>query len=205
MALSTAGLGVPLPVELGRHVVAESAPHAKPWSTTIELTEPGGTTSVTLPPLQPAEAPPVAGRDGAAAETASQHPGDSTQDRSPFAQVPSPGTTHNSVVWRTVGIATAAVGVGALAGGGVFGLDALRRRDDAHCAGTVCPDAASAAKLQSAKTSADWSTGLLIAGGVLAAGGIGAWILARDAHGAVRVGAAPLPGGFTLAGSWDGF
>jgi hypothetical protein len=103
-----------------------------------------------------------------------------------------------------VGIATAAAGLGALAAGGVFGVEALRKRDEAHCAGTVCPDSASAATLQSAKTAADWSTGLLIAGGVLAAGGIGVWILARDAQGGARIGVAPLPGGLAVAGSWGG-
>jgi hypothetical protein len=202
LALSTAGLGVPLPVELGRHVVAESAPHAKPWSTTIEVTEPGGTTSVTLPALEPVEEPRAAGRDGAALGTGSPRPGDSRAVGSPFTELASPGAPRKSALWRTVGLATAAAGVGALAAGGVFGVDALRRRDDAHCAGTVCPDRASAATLQSAKTSADWSTGLLIAGGVLAAGGIGVWILARDAQGVVRVGVTACLGGMALAGRW---
>ena len=102
-----------------------------------------------------------------------------------------------------MGLVTAATGLAALAAGGAFGFVAVGKRSDAHCAGTSCPDASSAATLGDAKTAANWSTGLLVAGGVLAASGVTVWLVSRDAHDApVRVGATPLPGGVVIAGSW---
>jgi hypothetical protein len=105
--------------------------------------------------------------------------------------------------WPTAGLVAGSLGLGAVAVGGAFGLDALRRRDDAHCAGAVCPDATSAATLRDAKTSASWSTALLVAGGVLVAGGATVWWLTKDPAGK-RVGLAPTIGGVLVAGWWDG-
>jgi hypothetical protein len=79
----------------------------------------------------------------------------------------------------------------------------MRRRDEAHCSGTVCSDASSASTLQQAKTSADWSTALVVSGGILVAGGTTLWILTRDGRASVRVGAAPTAGGVLLTGSLE--
>jgi hypothetical protein len=79
----------------------------------------------------------------------------------------------------------------------------MRQRDDSHCVGTVCPDGGSAATLRTAKTSADWSTALLVGGGVFFAGGITLWVTSRDERPNVRVGATPLPGGGMIAAGWS--
>jgi hypothetical protein len=199
LTLSTAGLGVALPVELGQHIVAASAPHAKPWSTTVDVHDPGATVSVTLPPLE-------------AIRPSSDQPGTSAPagERASLARPvtgslfsASPATGGRSGGWRTAGIAAAGTGLAAAVAGGVLGGYALRQRDDAHCAGTVCPDDPSAGMLRSAKSAADVSTALLIGGGALFATGVVVWAVARPGSGTPQVGVLPLPGGGMIAAGWE--
>ncbi len=196
--LGPASLGVPLPVEPGPHTVQATAAGKKAWSTTVQSSADGATTTVSIPPFEdaPALAPvplPSPSPAPATSPTTSTPPSPSTQAS------PSPSSSP----WPTVGLVTAATGLVSLAAGGAFGFVAMGKRNDAHCQGTTCPDAPSASTLGDAKTAADWSTGLLIAGGVLAASGVTLWFVSRDAHDApVRVGATPLPGGLSIAGSW---
>jgi hypothetical protein len=49
--LSAAGLGVPLPVEPGHHTISVTAPHAKPWSTNVDVGADGATALITLSAL----------------------------------------------------------------------------------------------------------------------------------------------------------
>jgi hypothetical protein len=93
-----------------------------------------------------------------------------------------------------VGLVVGAVGLGALAGGAAFGLDALHRRDEAGCHGTVCPDDASASALRTAQGSATWSTVLFVAGGALLGGGVAVWWLSLD-KGSSHRGLLVTPGG----------
>jgi hypothetical protein len=198
LTLSTAGLGVALPVELGKHVVAASAPHTKPWSTTVDVHEPGATVSVTLPALEgTSQAPDEPGGALLAGDRGSRvHP-----VVPPLASGGSTGSRSGG--WRTAGIAVAGMGLAAAAVGGVLGGYALRQRDQAHCAGTVCPDDASAGMLRSAKTAADVSTGLLIGGGALFTSGVVMWAVGRPAQGAPQVGVVPLPGGAMISAGWE--
>jgi hypothetical protein len=211
VAMSTAGLGLPLPVELGHHTVQAVAPQAKPWSAQVEVTEPGATMSIAVPALERAEeagfgAGAPKDKPESAAAPAADHPPVADEPPPVATSVPLPAppaaVAARSSAWRTAGIAAAGAGLGVMTVGAAFGIDALRRRDDAHCAGTVCPDTAAAAGLASAKTSADWSTGLLVAGGAFVAAGFAVWLFARDTRATVRVGAVALPGGAALVGAW---
>jgi hypothetical protein len=170
--LGLAGLGVPLPVEPGTHTLQVSAPHKASWSTRVETAGDGATTPITIPPLEDESSPalPPAPAFRAAA-----------------ARLPPP----ESQSWRTVGVIATATGVAALAGGTVLGLVALHQRDVASCPGNVCPDEASANTLRAAKSSADVSTALFIAGGVLAAGGLAVWWLSPDARHTVGLAVTP--------------
>jgi hypothetical protein len=102
---------------------------------------------------------------------------------------------------KPVGIAATAVGGVGLTVGAIFGLEAMGKKSDAGCSGTVCPDAQSGSKLHTAQNDATLSTAFFIAGGVLAAGGITIWALAP---GSVQV--APSVGsnaaGVAVRGSW---
>jgi hypothetical protein len=199
LTLSTAGLGVALPVELGKHVVAASAPHSKPWSTTVDVREPGATVSVTLPALEGTQQAPDEPAGAARA-------GDGGSQARPVTLplgTSAPGTGGRSGAWRTAGIAIAGTGLAAAAAGGVLGGYALRQRDQAHCAGTVCPDDSSAGTLRSAKSAADVSTALLIGGGALFATGVVVWAVAHPPQGAPQVGVVPLPGGAMIAAGWE--
>jgi hypothetical protein len=180
--LGAGGLGVRLPVEPGSHVVQVAAPSKRPWSAAVDTTADGATTLVTIPALEDAPAPvpaPLAPRSN--------------------AEVPAPSLPHAaSSTWRTVGLVIAGAGLGAIAVGGALGIDAMRRRDDAGCPGNVCPDTTSANTLRDAKTAADWSTVLLIGGGVLLAGGVAASWLSRDSAPA-RAGLVVTPAGLTAS------
>jgi hypothetical protein len=179
---TAASLGVALPVEPGRHAVLASAPGKKPWTTTIDVAPGGATTSIVVPPLEdappPVEAPPVA--SVAPPPTQTQQASAATAPSPLVAIPPSPPSRSNP--WRMVGMVSAGVGLATIAVGAAYGIDALRRRDDAHCAGTSCPDGASAASLNAAKNSANWSTGLVATGAALVAGGVVLWFFVGADH-----------------------
>jgi hypothetical protein len=166
MELGPASLGVPLAVEPGRHAVQVAASGKAPWSTAVDAPADGATHDVTIPSLANAalhDAPPPPPK-----------PAEATEARA----------ASGSAMGRTLGLVAAGVGVGALVAGGALGLDALHRKNDAGCSGTVCPDDASASALRSAQSSATWSTALFVAGGALLGGGIAVWWLSRDTPGA---------------------
>jgi hypothetical protein len=96
--------------------------------------------------------------------------------------------------WRTVGLATAGIGVVALGVGTAFGVVAMNHRNSAGCPGNVCPDDGSASTLRGAKGSADVATALFIAGGALVGGGLAVWWLSAGT-GPARTGVLVMPGG----------
>jgi hypothetical protein len=192
VALGPAGAGVPLAVEPGRHTVRASAPHKQTWSMTVDTAADGATTTVSIPDLE----------DAPAAGTTVEAPAAAAPVAPLLASTP-PVVVAPANPWRTAGVLVAGAGLAAVATGGAFGLDALRRRDEAHCSGTVCGDAASASTLQGAKSSADWSTALVVSGAIVVAGGTLLWLFAHDARTSMRVGAGPTLGGAVVVGTWQ--
>jgi hypothetical protein len=188
--LGLASLGVPLAVEPGGHTVQATATGKKTWSTTVQVAADGATTVVPIPALEDAPAPATVPAP-APAPTAAPTP-------TP-ASSPAPAASP----WSIVGVILAGTGAASLIGGGVMGFVALGKRNDAQCQGTTCPDASSASTLGDAKTAADWSTGLLVAGGSLLGGGVTLWLVSRERPGdSVHVGATATPAGVVLVGSW---
>jgi hypothetical protein len=172
VALGPAGLGVALAVEPGAHALQASAPHKVTWATSVETKADGVTTAVTIPVLEdaPVSAPVVA---------------------VPVTVVV-PAAQSSS--WRIAGLVTAGVGVAALGVGSAFGIVAMNQRNDAGCPGNVCPDEGGASTLRGAKSSANVSTALFIAGGALLGGGLTVWWLSRKSGGA-RTGVVVTPMG----------
>jgi len=176
--LGPAGLGVPLAVEPGAHALQASAPHKVTWSASVETKADGATTAVTIPPLEDAPTPALA---PAPAPTPA------------LALAPAPAPPPPSSPWRNTGLVTAGVGIVAVGVGTAFGIAAMNQRNDAACPGNVCPDEGSASTLRGAKTSADVSTALFIAGGALLGSGLAVWWLAAGP--AARTGVLVTPMG----------
>jgi serine/threonine-protein kinase len=197
--LGAASLGVPLPVEPGPHTVAATAPGKKPWSTTVTTAADGATTAVDVPSLEDAPAPP-----STPPLTPPQPQPQILTPTQPLTPPPAP-TPAGSSPWPIVGIVAGAAGLASIAGGAVLGFVAMGKRNDANCPNNTCPDAAHASTLGDAKTAADWSTGLFVAGGVLAAAGVTVWVVSHGHESAPQVGATVLPGGvgFAMAGGWN--
>jgi hypothetical protein len=191
LELGAASVGVSLPVDAGRHEVVASAPNKRSWSTVVTTGENGATTAVTIPSLDdlPTEI-------SLAPVTAT----------APAPLEPPPATERGAGLppLRVAALVTAGAGVIALGVGSALGLEAMSQKSDAHCAGTTCPDATSAATLQDAKSQASWATASFVAGGTLLAAGVTLWILAPrgDATRAASVEVHPSLGGVVVAGRW---
>jgi hypothetical protein len=124
----------------------------------------------------------------------------------PVAAPPSapPPPSPHSGPWTTVGWVTGGVGVAGLALGGVFGVLALTDKNSAHCKDGFCD----AGPLSSARTAAAVSTVAFVAGGVLAASGLGIVLFApkRANSDTTAVRAIPVAGpnqaGFAAVGTF---
>jgi len=158
IAVGSAQLGTPIPLDPGEYRLAASAPGHRPWQTTVSLREHAGTVSVTVPVLRPAAATPaVAGRRGAAAEPA--------RDDSRDAPVPAA-----SWVLGGVGIAALGTSVG-------LGLWAKSQYRGADCPGHVCRTEADLQQRDAARTKATAATAVFIGGALALGGGIVLWAM----------------------------
>lgn len=88
------------------------------------------------------------------------------------------------VPWKTVGAITMIAGAGAIALGGVFGAIAIGKKnhaEDAGCMDRLCPDGNAGNLRDDAKVAGTVSTIAFLGGGVLAAAGLGIFLLAPSA------------------------
>jgi hypothetical protein len=152
--LGTSGLGLPLPVEVGHHVVTARAAHHAPHSYDVELPE-AESLEIQVAPgellIEPsAPAPSTAGA----------------------AEERSPGPL------RSVAYATAGLGIVALGVGTAFGLHAISSGNtaSAHCDGDACDATGASARLdeQSAGNAATWT---LVTGAALLTTGVALRVL----------------------------
>ncbi|HEY2509328.1 MAG TPA: hypothetical protein VGI39_00605 [Polyangiaceae bacterium] len=167
-----AALGTAVPVDAGPHVIEVSAPGKRPWSREITAVTAENTT-VTLPELEdepaipatPAIAPPPLGVVAANTPAA-------PAERAPADRAWSP--------WRIAALGSVGAGVVGLGLGTGFALVAVGKKSDAEqqgCVGNLCPANAAPAR-DEARSDANIATAMLVAGGVLAAGGAALWFLA---------------------------
>lgn len=179
--------GTGLPVDPGKHVLEASAPGKEAWKWQGDVSEPGKTVEVSLPVL----------KDGP-------------------ADVPPPGGESGMPVQKKIAIGVGAAGIVGLALGGVMGGLTLGKVGESNCTkiadGSFACDKAGFEARDAAKGLATVSTIGLIAGGVLAAGGVVLWLTApsgaaapkdaKDAPGAARVWIAPSFGGLAAGGQF---
>jgi len=160
--LSESEWGLAMAVDPGEHTVKASARGHVPWQTKVTIAEGGAPPPVTIPTL--------------AEEPKAILPPPSV--REPDAGPPPFWTTS-----RIAGASVAGVGVVALGVGSVLGILAKGKYDDsrAACPAPTCADAAAVDANGSAFGMATGSTVLFVAGGVLAAGGVGLFLWAPDA------------------------
>ena len=205
LQVGSASLGLALAVEPGRHTVTVEAPQKKTWSASIETKPDGATTPVSIPELEDLPRPPESPAMPAAQLLAppSAQPAPSALADASHADARGAGGTQ-----RTAAIVTAGAGGVALGAAAFFGIEALRKRSDAGCDGTVCPTDASASTLHDAKSAATASTALIVVGGALLATGVTLYIFAPSerttstALARTRVDASLTLGGVVLRGSF---
>lgn len=175
--------GTGLPVDPGKHVIEVSAPGKKAWQWEADVGAGGATVAVKIPVLENAPVEVVG---------------------------PGPAPDGGMPTQKKIAIGVGAAGVVGLALGGVFGGLTLGKVGDADksCTkggdGSFACDAAGVKARDDAKGMATISTVGLVAGGVLAAGGIVLWLTApsgsapttdtKDAAKAARVWIAPVFG-----------
>jgi hypothetical protein len=198
-------LGTPLPVNPGVHAISATAPGKRKWSTTVPTEADGKVTVVPVGPLEDA----AGGNEPPTEARASQAP---SQTPHPLPVTGGADSTPRSAATRgytqrVAGVVIAGVGVAGLVVGGVFGVHTidLKNERNAFCgADNVCTEQGVSLDHQ-ARTSATVSTVSMVAGGVLAAGGVVLAIAApREAAPAVTIGAS-LRGDaaqLAIAGRW---
>jgi hypothetical protein len=150
--------GTAMPIDPGEHRIDATAVDRQGWSTTITVVDADRREIVVpvLEPLPPLPAPPPL------APPPPPH----------WAVPPAPPPETSREPRRLAGWVVAATGFGALAAGGIAGVVAIVKDDqsDALCE-PRCDDEGYALN-QDAKVAADASTGLFVAGAVVAAVGI---------------------------------
>jgi len=183
--------GDPFPVDPGPHTITATADGYKTWSTTIDVPERGGETTVEIPEL---DADPGAGTGEAPPKP----------EEPPSRRRVEDATRGD--VQRTVGLALGGVGVAGVVVGGVFGALALSRTQtaDDNCTGPQ-KDRCNAAGVEAGNESASFgniSTLAFIAGGAFAVGGAVLYFTAPEHGPSARVVPLAAPGavGLSFAG-----
>jgi hypothetical protein len=156
VVLKEAELGVPVPADPGPHEISATAPHMKPFKKTV-TTRPRETVDFPIPAL----APETVDMNGAAADTTTEPPAEQLRP------------TGNAQ--RGIGIGVASVGVASLIVGGVFGMLAKSKNDEAldpkNCPTSTQCNATGISLTDSAKSRALLSTILVAVGGAAVVGG----------------------------------
>ncbi|MDI3286091.1 tetratricopeptide repeat protein [Polyangium sp. 15x6] len=190
--------GTRLPAERGEHVVDAGAPGKKSWEKSLAIAE-GAELTVAVqaledeaaPKPEPKSSPETKGQEPpkgtnpatsttANAATTTQGPSGLLGPREPDRIPEAPKESFFSTQ-RIIGLGLGIAGLGAGAVGTYFGLRAIDKRDesevDGHCAGNTCNEFGYDAR-KDAYQSGNLSTGLLVAGGVVFAGGLALFLTA---------------------------
>jgi len=164
--VGAAQFGEAIPIDVGTHTIEATAPGKKKWTGEAKVDADGANVTVAVPELEdaPQDAVPPGGL--------------------PPGGAPAPGESSSPTWLFPTGIAVGSVGVAALAVGGVLGGLAIGKNSDAEaaCPNGYCTKDGNDLRV-SAGTFADAATGLFVAGGVLAAGGLLMVILSPTVQG----------------------
>ena len=176
-----------IPIDGGKYTIAARARGREDWTSTIVVKSEGNHEPVTIPVLRPAAAPPVT--DPAVTDTdpavttadPSAHAGPIDEDADP----PAPDRPPSGFTGLRKGaVGLAVVGVAAIAGGAVFGIQAKNTQADADelCPGTECTDPEAVRLNDDAKASAKTANLLYLGGGVALGAGVALWLLGAPKH-----------------------
>lgn len=196
VALGKATWDAPVPIDPGEHRIEARAPGRKPWSETVTVAADGAAVSLTVPALDALPAEPVAPASSAA----------------PISVAPEQDTAGTSgATRRTLGFVVGGVGVAGLVVGGVFGLRALSKNDDAKaiCADqpNACPESEQQKHrelVDDAKSARTLSIVGFAAGGAALGAGIVLILTAPDGARDARVRITPLLGQDSAGASLTG-
>jgi hypothetical protein len=188
VVIGSASWGTAVPVDPGSHRITATAPGKQPWEGAVSASE-GKVARISIPRELPsasvAAAPVIVGPPPMA-----QH-----NDPAPVNTFPEPIVEQRGSTQRTIGWVIGGLGVAGLGVGAGFGIDSLRKRDDAkdHCSGDLC-DPEGIRLRDRAIQSGDIATITSIAGGAALLGGL---VLVLTApHGTSRKEAPPTTGFF---------
>jgi hypothetical protein len=151
---------VPVPIDPGLYTITATAPGKKTWSTRIEIPANAGGQTVLVPTLED---------DPSAIKTAEASKG----GERPPAPPPPPPTSPPPTAYVAGGL-LAGAGVVAIGLGGIFADVANSKNNSADmlCPKILCTDLKGVNLSSQAGIFADAATGLLIAGGAVAAAGV---------------------------------
>ncbi|HXK18584.1 MAG TPA: hypothetical protein VNG33_12315 [Polyangiaceae bacterium] len=148
--------GASVPTDPGPHLIKVSAPGRLPWQGTALVKADASTTTLAVPPLQPAPAgtEPAPKPDGGAATT--PEPG------------PAPAAGGSGLGQRWPALVAVGVGVAGVAVGSVFGLQSISHKKDAdqYCNGADCTDQRGMTLRSDARSAGNISTVAFVVGGV---------------------------------------
>lgn len=186
-AVDSAQWEVPIPVDLGRHLIVATAPGKKRWQVEVVLEERGKTLKVVIPALEAAA--PNPGQNAAPTGSGNSLPPEAQQlpgalpsgdpEKEPVAG-PAPRGLGSQ---RTVALVAGGVGVAGVVLGTAFGLKSKAQHDEGSTAcggGTNCPDQASIDILSAARRSGNLSTVAFVAGAAGLAAGTVLWLTAKS-------------------------
>ncbi|MBL8719077.1 MAG: hypothetical protein JNL79_24040 [Myxococcales bacterium] len=205
--------GIALATDPGEHRIEAKAPGKVAYSTKVTLDKPGATVDVKIPALENDAAPaPSTSVTGAPSTTATVAPTSSASTVPTETPPPGPPPSNGSGM-RAAGFTLAAVGVGGIVVGSVFGLTAKSKWDKgkADCPNNQCKTDEAYTLTQDAKKYGNFSTIGFVVGGVALAAGIVLVVVApsapkKDAPPTASLHVAPAVGpttvGFSLGGNF---
>lgn len=176
--------GIALATDPGEHVIEAKAPGKTAWSTKVTLDKPGATVEVKVPALKDAEptAVPSSSASAAPSSTATAAPS-STASSAPSGEPPVGPPPSTGSGMRVAGYTMAAVGLGGVIVGSVFGLTAKSKWDKGKvdCPNNQCKTDDAYTLTQDAKKFGNYSTIAFVVGGVALATGIVLVVVAPSA------------------------
>lgn len=192
--LGPASLGVKLPVDPGHRMIRATAPGKKATAIEVDVRADGTVTRVVVPPLA----------DDATTPTTAPPPPPLTTATAPPSSPPASEPPPPSSPWRTIGLASAGVGLVAMGTGAVFGVIAKSKRDDSNapggCVKDDCPAGGPTQARRDAVSAGNTATMLFVIGGVLAAAGVTVYLVAPSSSSSRAVRVSPSVAGFDLEG-----
>lgn len=202
--LGAASLGTPLPVDPGDHVIVVKVPGRKDHSDTVSIRE------AETKEIVAALGEQSAGTDEASPTMTPTAATEGQRDRAPHVPRESSGSTQ-----RTLGFVAGGLGIVGLGLGSYFWLSARSKNNsiaDKGCSSSICPagsysgQAALDSDTKDAQNAARNGTLAVVAGGILAVGGVVLVLTAPSSSGKTQVGIGPAVGpelaGMRIGGAW---